>query len=298
MPIGLALGLFASVTWGFTDLTAALAGRRIGSLRVVAGSQIASLAMLGTLIALDPSRLGPTAAAGLLAGLPLGLVAGSAYLLFFTALRIGPISVVSPVVAAYGGATVALAVVFRGEPLGASQALGAACATGGVVLTGLVFHGSVRRARIVGPGVVLAGITLLLFAVLTVSLAGPIKSHGWLPVILGSRLTNTALALTVLAIATRTRSPRFGPLVHPAGSWTRTTTGLVVIAGALDFAGFVAYAYGLEVSFAWLVGLASSFGPLITVAYAVGRLGERPHRTQWTGLVLIGIGLVVLATAG
>ena len=152
MPTGLLLGLFASVVWGFTDLAAALASRRIGSLRALAGAQVVSLALLGIGIVLDPSRLGSTPLLGIVAGLPLGFVAAGAYLAFFTALRIGPISVVSPVVAAYGGATVVLAVVFRGETLQPLQAAGAACATVGVVLTGLVFHGSLRGTRIVGPG--------------------------------------------------------------------------------------------------------------------------------------------------
>ena len=67
-----------------------------------------------------------------------GVVAAGAYLSFFTALRIGPLSVVSPVVAAYGGLTVLLAVLVRGETLTPLQAVGAALATLGVILTGLV----------------------------------------------------------------------------------------------------------------------------------------------------------------
>ena len=45
----------------------------------------------------------------------IGVVAAGAYLSFFTALRIGPLAVVSPVVAAYGGLTVVLAVVVPGR---------------------------------------------------------------------------------------------------------------------------------------------------------------------------------------
>ena len=297
MSTGLLLGLFASVVWGFTDLTAALASRRIGSLRALAGAQVVSLGLLGIGIALDPSRLGSEPIVGIVAGLPLGFIAAGAYLAFFTALRIGPISVVSPVVAAYGGATVVLAVVFRGETLQPLQAAGAACATIGVVLTGLVFQGSLRGTRIVGPGVMIAVVTLLLFAILTVSLAGPIKAYGWMPVILGSRLMNTLTVIVLLGLALRAGSPWLGPLLQPAGRWGRTAIALVVIAGTFDFAGFVAYAIGLEVSFAWLVGLSSSFGPVIAVVYAVGWLGERLRPTQWLGLGMIVIGLVVLAVA-
>lgn len=95
MSTGLLLGLLASVVWEFTDLGAALAGRRIGSLRALVGAQLTGLALLGIIIALDPSRLGPTPLDGVVAGLPLGIVSAGAYVSFFTALRIGPISVVS-----------------------------------------------------------------------------------------------------------------------------------------------------------------------------------------------------------
>ena len=97
--------------------------------------------------------------------------------------------------------------------------------------------------------------TLLLFAILTVSLAGPIKAYGWMPVILGSRLMNTVTAIVLLGLALRSGSPRLGPLLQPAGGWGRMAILLVVIAATFDFAGFVAYAIGLEVPFAWLVGL-------------------------------------------
>ncbi len=71
-----------------------------------------------------------------------------------------------------------------------------------------------------------------------------------------------------------------------------------MVAGVFDVAAFTAYAIGLQVAPTWLVGLASSFGPVLVVAYAVGRMGERLHRTQWLGLALLGAGVVVLAVAG
>ena len=100
-----------------------------------------------------------------------GLVAAGAYLSFFTGLRIGPLSVVSPVVAAYGGLTVVLAVLVRGETLTPLQALGAALATVGVILTGLVSDGGWRRTRVAGAGVGFAIVALVCFAVLTIGLA-------------------------------------------------------------------------------------------------------------------------------
>jgi drug/metabolite transporter (DMT)-like permease len=299
VPTGLLLGLSASLTWGFVDVCAAIATRRIGSLRMLVGSQLASLVVLGLVVIADPSLLGPTPLEGIEAGLPLGILSSVAYLSYFTALRIGPISIVSPVIVAYGGATVLLAVLLRGETLAPMQALGAICATAGVVLAGTTFHGgALRGARIVGPGVLVALLTLVLFAILTVALAGPIQAHGWLGVVLGSRLSNNVTSILMLVIAERSGASRFRPLLRPAGALTRSVIAVVAIGGALDMVAFVAYAVGLEVAPTWLVGLASSFGPIVVIAYAVSRLGERPHATQWMGLLLIGAGVGILSVVG
>jgi drug/metabolite transporter (DMT)-like permease len=299
MPAGLLLGLVASLSWGFTDLSAALGSRRVGSLRVLAGTQVVSLSLLVLVALANPSRLAGEASAGMVAGLVLGLGGALAYLASFTALRIGPLSVVSPVIAAYGGVTVVLAILLRGETLHPAQAIGAVVATAGVILAALVFHGgSLRGARVVGPGVLVAIVALSLFALLTVGLAGPIKAHGWLPVILGSRISNASMSTLLLVIGLRARSPRLGPLLEPSGALNRRSIALMAAAGASDMIGFVAYSAGLEVSYTWLVGLASSFGPVIPLLFAVGVLGERLRPTQWLGLALIAVGLVELAVAG
>jgi drug/metabolite transporter (DMT)-like permease len=296
MPIGLVLGLLASLAWGVTDLAGALAARRLGSVGVLAGTQITSLAILVAIALANTSLLSESALPGFATGLGLGVVAAVAYLSFYTALRIGPISVVSPVVAAYGGLTVVLAVIFRGESLGPVQALGALIATTGIVLTGLVLDG--RATRLVGRGVGIALITMVLFAVLTIALAAPIQEHGWLPVMLGSRLTNTLIGVLLLAAALRSPDGRLGTLLGPPGGLDRRAVALVLVAGVGDLLGFVAYTIGLEISLTWLVGLASSFGPAIAVLVAVAFLGERVRPSQWTGLAMLAGGLVVLALAG
>src|SRR4051812_48380597 len=108
MPIGLALGLVASVAWGFTDLSGALAARGVGSAGVLAGAQVASLVVLAGIAVANAALRAAAALPGFVLGLALGVVAALACLSFYAALRIGPISVVPPVVAAYGGVTVVL----------------------------------------------------------------------------------------------------------------------------------------------------------------------------------------------
>lgn len=293
MPSGLLYGLAAAVAWGFTDVTGALSGRRFGSLAVLVATSLTGLVLLtalafltGTALAMSPGTVLEAAACGVIANI--------AYLAFFTALRMGPISVVSPTVAAYGGLTVVLAVLLRQETLTATQAIGAAIATVGVVMTGLVFDGGTKRARIVGPGVWFAIAALVSFALVTVWIAGPIRDAGWLPVAIVSRGSNALLATVMLAAALVFR-PRFAaPLLRGGRMRSRRWLLVLPLTGLLDAAGMVAFAIGLERSLVWAVGLASSFGPVVAVIVAVGVMGERLRPAQWLGLAGIAAGLVTV----
>jgi drug/metabolite transporter (DMT)-like permease len=293
MPVGLVLGLGAALAWGLTDVCATFGGRRLGSLRVLAASQVVGFVLLGILgIArgeLIPSDTGSAVAAALV-----GLAGAGAYLSFFTALRIGPLAVVSPIAAAYGGLTVVLAVLLTGEHLTAAQAIGAAVATAGVVLAGLVFDGGIRHVRIVGRGVGFAVVALVLFAVMTMVSAGPVRTAGWLPVIFFARLTSAAIAVALLALA-RARPASLAPLLEAPQPPSVSAWWLAGAAGLLDALGLVSFANGLEQSETWLVGLASSFGPAVAVLGAVLLFGERLRPTQWLGLAGIAIGLTAVA---
>ena len=298
MSIGLELGLIAAFCWGSTDVSAALAGRRLGSIRTTGLVVSASLLIIVVLCVIRSSWF-PTRIEDIVASALSGIVAACAYLSFFTALRIGPLSVVSPVVAAYGGLTVVLAVVLRGETLTTLQAVGAALATTGVVLTGLVSDGGWRTTRIAGRGVGLAVIAMLCFAVLTIGLAAPIRSAGWLPVLLTARIANASTVGLVLLAILVLRPPFAAAFFRGSTDHTPTKLPAAIAAGlaggVLDITGFVAFAIGLEQAPAWIVGLASSFGPVVSVVVAVVLWGERLQSSQWLGLAGIGMGLVAVA---
>ena len=294
MPIGLDYGLIAALCWGSTDVMAAIGSRRLGSIRVVAIAQVTSLlisigiaAYLGVGLPSDPWVLGLSAL--------FGVVAAGAYMSFFTALRIGPLAVVSPVVAAYGGLTVALSVLVRGESLAPLQAVGALLATLGVVLTGVVFDGGWRGTRVVGKGVFFSVIALTHFALLTVGLATPIEAAGWLPVLLTSRLANALTIWTVLGVVLVARPRGSDALLTASATPSTRAYVAAAFAGVLDIVGFVAFAIGLEVAPTWIVGLASSFGPVVAVIVAVALWGERLRPSQWVGLAGIAAGLVAVA---
>ena len=84
------------------------------------------------------------------------------------------------------------------------------------------------------------------------------------------------------------------PTGGPAWSSTRVVVA-ITIAGVLDVLGLIAFATGLETAPTWMVGLASSFGPAITILVAVALLGERLRPIQWLGLAGILAGMVAIA---
>ena len=293
MPFGLLTGLGAALSWGTMDIASALASRRIGSLRVTAGVQLVCAAILvavaiaaGSTFPTDPGAIGGAAL--------LGLIGSGAYFAYFTGLRIGPISVVSGMVAAYGGLTVVLSVVLRGESLTGVQALGASIATIGVILTGVAFDGGLRATRFAGPGVIFAVVALVLFALMAITMDVALEAADWIQVLLVSRLVIVAIsvvAMVGLAVSARRASDR------PAAGQPvpiRRVAAMLMVGGALDATGLVSFAIGLSSAPTWMVGLASSFGPAVTILVAVAFLGERLKGIQWLGLAGVAIGMVAI----
>ncbi len=297
MPLGLLTGLGAALSWGTLDIFSALASRRVGSLKVTSGIQLVGAAVV-LAVALISGTPFPTDPAVLIGGALVGLAGAGAYLTYFTGLRIGPIAVVSGMVAAYGGLTVVLAVVVRGESLTAIQAAGAMVATLGVILTGVAFDGGWRATKLASPGVGFAIVALVLFASMSIGSDIVIDLSSWIDVLIVSRTTNAVISIAILAAAlTVLRSPAEPLLIGASGASgiiDRRVVGLVVLAGLLDVAGLIVFTYGLEHAETWLVGLASSFGPAVTIVVAVAFLGERLKPIQWVGLGGVLFGMIAI----
>ena len=293
MPFGLLTGLGAALSWGTMDIASALSSRHIGSLRVTAGVQLICTGFLtlaaliaGTSIEFD---LGNLAIASLL-----GLIGAGAYYAYFTGLRIGPISVVSGVVAAYGGLTVVLSVILRGETLTLVQAFGATIATIGVILTGVAFSGGFRAMRFAGPGVIFSVVALILFALMAITMDIALESAGWIQVLLVSRLVIVVVSILAMVMLAITGRKARGEATESGPIPLAKVGVMLVVAGALDATGLISFAIGLESAPTWMVGLASSFGPAVTIIVAVVFLGERLKGIQWSGLVCVAIGMVAI----
>jgi len=298
-PISLAL--LSAALWGATDLVTTYVGRRIGSLRVVVIAVSTSLVLAGGVAIArgaltqeyDPVIVGAT--------LLMGVGAGVSYIAVFTAFRLGPLSVVSPTISAYGALSAFLAALFLNEILTTAHVLGVVAVGSGITLLGLRTTGSgrERRASLASPGVGFALIGLLFFAVITVLLTIPIKEYGWSTAITLSRIGNFATVWLILAIVRSNRKalPRWvrTDLLGEGHVLTRRGLLLAGLVGIGDTIAFFVFAAALEEGPTWAVSLLSSLGPIIVVLGGYIGYQERLRRPQILGLALILVG-IVLAT--
>lgn len=278
-------GLVAALGWGLADFGGAVISRRIGSVPTVLISQASGALVMAVVLVLGEQgvdALTPNLGWVLLGG----IVAAAAYASHYRALQLGPVSVVSPIGAAYALVGVALAVVLLGERLSAAELGGAVVTVLGVMLASADLRALLEGTHERAPGLPLALLSALLFGVAGYILAWLSREVGWAVALWASRTTLVvALALPVALVGRR-------------AVWSRVTPGVGIVGavavGMADLLGVATYAAGAERGFVSVVIVASSVFPLIAVALSVLLLHERPVANQYVGVGLVVVGLLML----
>ncbi|OLC56592.1 MAG: hypothetical protein AUH85_05950, partial [Chloroflexi bacterium 13_1_40CM_4_68_4] len=266
------------------DYLAALSTRRIGTLRTSLGMQASSL----VLVAIGATALGqvpPLSVETIAIAFGMGALGAVMLAALYRALAVGPIAIVSPVVAANAAVTVVLAVALLGERLSTLQLVAIVATIAGIALASTDLR--IVRETLGRPslGVRLALLTMVGFGVLGFLLATVSRSYGALSMVFLLRAGTTAL-LAVFAVARRT-----SPLAP------RVALGVVVLVGVLDTGGNLAYGYGATLGYASIVATASSAYPLIPFVLGVTVLRERIAPNQLGGVALLLAGLLILGGA-
>jgi len=295
----LILALLSAAMWGCTDLVTTFVGRRIGSLRVVVIAVSTSAVLAGS-VAIARGALTTDFDTTIVAGtLVLGVAAGIAYIGVFTAFRLGPLSVVSPTVSAYGAVAAFLAVIFLHEHLTLAHVGGVIAVGIGISLLGLQTTGTGRdrRASLASPGVAFALVGLFFFAIITVLLTIPIKAYGWSTAIALSRIGNLATVWLIFFVLykNRLRLPKWGrhDLLGEGQRLDRLGFTLAALVGLGDTVAFFIFAAALEQGPTWAVSLLSSLGPIIVVLGGLFGYREKLRLPQVLGLGSLAVGLVL-----
>lgn len=289
-------GLVAAFGWGLSDLWAAIAGRRMGSGRTVVVAQVAAAALVSLIVVFarpDLSRLGNVVPWLV----PNAFIGAAAFATLYRGLQLGPIAVVSPVLASYAVVPVLLSVILLGESLGALGVAGVVVTISGAVLTSTDLRADVRalrsRKRQRFPGLSLAIASTLLFGVATYVTGWASKEAGFLPSLWFGHLSMMTVFLIGGLVVWLRSSSRPSQAREPA----RRAIGLAILVGVVELLGTIAYARGAEVGLVWIVTAASATYPLIPVFGGVALLHERPAPNQYLGVALVVAGLVVLGFA-
>jgi len=269
--------------------------RRVGVALTSIGMQSISLvgyaivlALLGRWPVLTPELVGY--------GFVLGIIGVTSAAALYRALALGPIAVVSPVVASYSALAVVLIVIFLGERLTFGQGAAIAATFVGVVIASTDF-GEVRKtlgrpstlAPLATQGPLPLGVRYGLvatfgFAVWACLYAAAVHATDGLGMILPLRVFSVLLLLVYVLV----RRPSFAPLRD------RRALILIVIVGVLDTGANVLLSLGIASGFASFVMTGSGAYPLIPALLAIAVLHERLAPNQYVGVAVLIAGLVAL----
>ena len=270
-------GLGAALAWATGTLAAARASRLVGPRLVLAWVMLVGLVVVApfTAVAGVPHGVGVGEAAWLIVS---GLANIVGLLLVYRAMRIGKVSIVSPITSTEG-AIAALLAVLQGERLGAASAVLLAVIVLGVVLAS---RGEDPEAEGAHPlrASLYAGCAALSFGVGLFSTGHVSASLPLAWAVLPPRLIGVvAVTLPLLA---RGRLRIEGPAMP-----------YVLLSGLCEVAGFTSYAVGSRHGIAIAAVLASQFAAFVAVGSFV-LLHERLRPSQIAGIATIVVAVATL----
>lgn len=273
-------GLLAAVFYGAADFCGGFASRRSAVFGVTILSQLAGLIALFAILAFTHWRLTPS---DLMYGALAGLCAGAGLALFYHALAIGRMGIVSPITAVLAAAVPVIASIVRGEHLRLEQGIGMALALAAVVLISASFEeGESGKREIATEGLreaLVAGVVIGGF-ILFLSRASP---GSGVAVLLPAR---AASVLVLLAIAATARAQ-----IRPSGGMLP----LIIVCGVLDMTANAFFVLSARAGYISIASVLTGLYPASTVFLAWILLRERLQRSQWCGVALALAGVALIA---
>ena len=279
--IGVVLALAASLSWGLGDFGGGLGARRIQIVWVLLVSQIAGLALVGTM-ALATHPQAPTGreyAWGVFAGV-MGVVGLTA---FYRALAVGTMGIVGPI-SATGAIVPVVYGLARGERPSAFQAVGIVLAVIGVVGASLepLPEGAGRKLAV---GVGLSLVTAVCFGSSILGL-NRVSQAGVVWGTLSLRLTVVPIILIAVLVA------------RPSTARLRPVLPLLIATGLFDTGANLLYGASARHGLISVVSVVGSLYSVVLVGLAYLVLHERISRPQLAGVALALVGVALISAGG
>lgn len=281
--MAIALALVASLLWGVADFAGGTVTRGLPALVVVFTSQVAGLVLV-TLVALGSGSWQPTL---IVSGWAVAAgVAGAAGLaIFYHALAVGTMGVVSPI-AAMGVVVPVVYGLLTGQLPGIWVSLGVVAAIAGVVAASGPERAAGRSTRPALLGIAAAA----LFGITLVFLARGAEQSAIMTTV-GMRTASVVCVGLLCAVIYRTRRRRRTALRRA----TQRAWLAVIAAGALDVSANLAFAHSSTLGALALVAVLGSLYPAVTVLLARVVHGERLSQVQKAGVLLALAGAALIS---
>jgi drug/metabolite transporter (DMT)-like permease len=276
--VAIALALGSSLVWGCADFLGGIFSRRQPLAAVVWVSQAAGFVALAVWLAATGFQLdGRAIAFGLLAGLG----GGSGLALFYRALSVGTMSIVSPIAACGALVPFGLALATGDRPA-ALVLLGAVVALAGAVIASAEEHRSDEAGRRQAALLAAAAACMLGLFIYFIGLAG--QDGQTLSALFGARIGSLAV-LTAWIVVTRA----------PVGV-DRSALPAIAAIGLLDTAANGLFVLASARGYLSIVSVLGSLYPIATILAAYLFLHERISRTQRAGVALTLVGIAFVAS--
>jgi uncharacterized membrane protein len=283
------LGLAGALAYGFADFLGGLASRRVPPIVVTAWVAVIGLVPLVIGLALLGGRF---TAGALLWGTIAGLSGSVGVLLLYTALAVGPMSVLSPLTSVVSALVpVTVGVLFLGSQLTGIGIAAIVVAIVAVVLVGIVRDSS--GARLTPRGLIAAGFAGCGFGGLILAYSATSPADGLAPLVV-ARIVQVVVMWAGVSIASL-RSAREMKRIPARNIWA-----IIAVCGVLDASANVFIQAALHAGDAAtalpVVSVLNALYPIGTIILAAIVLRERLTRVQILGLALALAASAVLAS--
>ena len=302
------IGLAGSVAllWGLADTIAAIASRRIGSMKTTLVAQafgLLALALVGSLASgpLSLLALSPVALTqSVLLGVLLGFVGAGAYFGLYRSLELGPLVLTSPIVGGQGAVTLILAVAVLHNVLDWVHLLLLVLIICGIALTSTKLDQLVAQGRQLSAwlslGVRYALLSMLCFGVLSFGFgAAASAATSWFLVLFWARLFSLLFVAISALVAPAAKQP--AEERQQAEQEVRPGTSgylLASVGGIVEVGGYLAFVFAVQLTSTAVAGVCASLVPLIPLLYGISAYRERVNFNQLVGIVLALAGLSAL----
>lgn len=283
--LAISLGLLAAASYGAADFFGGLASRKANPIRVTGIALFIGLLFLTIVsVFLQPEFTDQTILFGVLAGICSGL----ALTMFYAALALGPISIVSPLTAVAGAVLPVIVDLWLGQTLGAFTVMALIII---IAAAGLVSVVPSKKVPLPSPTAILlsfgggAG-----FAGIFIFLDQTPADSGIAPLVVMRIVGVSMLAVAIIALTIRDRR-----LQRAKDHFPKKLIGMIAISAVLDVSANLFFLIGTREGVLAIVAVVTSLYPIGTVALARLVLKEKLANLQWIGVGLAVFGCVLLA---